>query len=960
MKKKVIDYNNFTDLDKKKNINYNYFDSVKDNKSDNKDDKINEGFKFDKNIIQPSYHNFQESPKLFPLFDKLKEKNIDKFEFLNDNNPINKDDKIDKGFRFDKNIILPNFYNFPEVPTLFSLLDEIKGENSDNASNNKKSPNISEVQKIVSNLHIEQKNSSQDRQLNSPKDNEIQKEVFEPPNKQDENNDKENQNSVNNLENKKEVQKIKNEDVEINDKNDNQKSVLNYENKEEGQKSSEKQDKNSDKSKNQDILKIESKKEEHKLINKQVKNNYKIEKHNSLNSSQKKEEEHKSSNAQDINKDKNQIQNPLKISEKKEEENKSNDLDNNKDKNNMGNINNNINNNISKDNNANNNITNDNSNNTNGNNNVNNSNSKNKDEKIVNFNFDKFVIKPYDIDNIKYQENSKIFKIFQEYQDKNLEKVSFNLNSLIIQKVTNSQYKKDSSFEILLNSLKENVLLPIRINKQLKKINLIKKNFGEIENINNIIKSNKNIDFFENKEDGIILEKPKIISDENKEENIYNFNSMLNQQKDKYEKIFNCDTNKLKKLDININTKDDLHSNFFSQNNPIFMSYTKKNIKAFYLANSNEKLQKLKFELKNENDEINSISEINERRINKYKFTRILNKPNLEENKININCDILHSSFFEEIEKNYDESNIKSFSNENDSIINKLHIDDEFDNFVTEIFYSFKQDIITSPKLELDINRFDDKIEDIHIDYIDKYIINFDLYNDYFDKIDIEDFDDKMNLNIIHKKYKNFRKKRIKNKEKYLLEGKGSLELIKDNLSQDKFNKSETADLHYLSLKLKKINDSNDIDEIQNLANISDDLDTSNNNKNLKLAKKLKYEINRSLMNKNMSRNKNEIINKDSIKKSYDIKNINNISLDSVGNMNKKRDYDIYLMKRIKKTNDDINKKQKKIYNNKLKVQQENKINSQIKREKKYIFILLLLFVSIPIFNKFYHKYMDE
>ena len=960
MKKKVIDYNNFTDLDKKKNINYNYFDSVKDNKSDNKDDKINEGFKFDKNIIQPSYHNFQESPKLFPLFDKLKEKNIDKFEFLNDNNPINKDDKIDKGFRFDKNIILPNFYNFPEVPTLFSLLDEIKGENSDNASNNKKSPNISEVQKIVSNLHIEQKNSSEDRQLNSPKDNEIQKEVFEPPNKQDENNDKENQNSVNNLENKKEVQKIKNEDVEINDKNDNQKSVLNYENKEEGQKSSEKQDKNSDKSKNQDILKIESKKEEHKLINKQVKNNYKIEKHNSLNSSQKKEEEHKSSNAQDINKDKNQIQNPLKISEKKEEENKSNDLDNNKDKNNMGNINNNINNNISKDNNANNNITNDNSNNTNGNNNVNNSNSKNKDEKIVNFNFDKFVIKPYDIDNIKYQENSKIFKIFQEYQDKNLEKVSFNLNSLIIQKVTNSQYKKDSSFEILLNSLKENVLLPIRINKQLKKINLIKKNFGEIENINNIIKSNKNIDFFENKEDGIILEKPKIISDENKEENIYNFNSMLNQQKDKYEKIFNCDTNKLKKLDININTKDDLHSNFFSQNNPIFMSYTKKNIKAFYLANSNEKLQKLKFELKNENDEINSISEINERRINKYKFTRILHKPNLEENKININCDILHSSFFEEIEKNYDESNIKSFSNENDSIINKLHIDDEFDNFVTEIFYSFKQDIITSPKLELDINRFDDKIEDIHIDYIDKYIINFDLYNDYFDKIDIEDFDDKMNLNIIHKKYKNFRKKRIKNKEKYLLEGKGSLELIKDNLSQDKFNKSETADLHYLSLKLKKINDSNDIDEIQNLANISDDLDTSNNNKNLKLAKKLKYEINRSLMNKNMSRNKNEIINKDSIKKSYDIKNINNISLDSVGNMNKKRDYDIYLMKRIKKTNDDINKKQKKIYNNKLKVQQENKINSQIKREKKYIFILLLLFVSIPIFNKFYHKYMDE
>ena len=958
MKKKVIDYNNFTDLDKKKNINYNYFDSVKDNKSDNKDDKIIEGFKFDKNIIQPSYHNFQESPKLFPLFDKLKEKNIDKFEFLNDNNPINKDDKIDKGFRFDKNIILPNFYNFPEVPTLFSLLDEIKGENSDNASNNKKSPNISEVQKIVSNLHIEQKNSSEDRQLNSPKDNEIQKEVFEPPNKQDENNDKENQNSVNNLENKKE-EKIKNEDVEINDKNDNQKSVLNYENKEEGQKSSEKQDKNSDKSKNQDILKIESKKEEHKLINKQVKNNYKIEKHNSLNSSQKKEEEHKSFNAQDINKDKNQIQNSLKISEKKEEENKSNDLDNNKDKNNMGNINNNINNNISKDNNANNNITNDNSNNTNGNNNVNNSNSKNKDEKIVNFNFDKFVIKPYDIDNIKYQENSKIFKIFQEYQDKNLEKVSFNLNSLIIQKVTNSQYKKDSSFEILLNSLKENVLLPIRINKQLKKIN-IENNFGEIENINNIIKSNKNIDFFQNKEDGIILEKPKIISDENKEENIYNFNSILNQQKDKYEKIFNCDTNKLKKLDININTKDDLHSNFFSQNNPIFTSYTKKSIKAFYLGNSNEKLQKLKFELKNENDEINSISEINERRIYKYKFTRILNKPNLEENKININYDIFHSSFFEEIEKNYDESNIKSFSNENDSIINKLHIDDEFDNFVTEIFYSFKQDIITSPKLELDINRFDDKIEDIHIDYIDKYIINFDLYNDYCDKIDIEDFDDKMNLNINHKKYKKFRKKRIKNKEKYLLEGKGSLELTKDNLSQDKFNKSETADLHYLSLKLKKINDSNDIDEIQNLANISDDLDTSNNNKNLKLAKKLKYEINRSLMNKNMSRNKNEIINKDSIKKSYDIKNINNISLDSVENMNKKRDYDIYLMKRIKKTNDDINKKQKKIYNNKLKVQQENKINSQIKREKKYIFILLLLFVSIPIFNKFYHKYMDE
>ena len=46
------------------------------------------------------------------------------------------------------------------------------------------------------------------------------------------------------------------------------------------------------------------------------------------------------------------------------------------------------------------------------------------------------------------------------------------------------------------------------------------------------------------------------------------------------------------------------------------------------------------------------------------------------------------------------------------------------------------------------------------MDYSDKYIITFDLYNDYCDKIDIDDFDDEMNLSIIHKKYEKLKKKK--------------------------------------------------------------------------------------------------------------------------------------------------------------------------------------------------------
>ena len=97
--------------------------------------------------------------------------------------------------------------------------------------------------------------------------------------------------------------------------------------------------------------------------------------------------------------------------------------------------------------------------------------------------------------------------------------------------------------------------------------------------------------------------------------------------------------------------------------------------------------------------ENNTIYALNIRNINKLKFTRGFKKSKTDEKKISININML-SSLMDEINELYEESNIKSFQVEN--AIQKWNIDDQLENILTEIHYSFKNDNNYSAKNNFD------------------------------------------------------------------------------------------------------------------------------------------------------------------------------------------------------------------------------------------------------------------
>ena len=60
------------------------------------------------------------------------------------------------------------------------------------------------------------------------------------------------------------------------------------------------------------------------------------------------------------------------------------------------------------------------------------------------------------------------------------------------------------------------------------------------------------------------------------------------------------------------------------------------------------------------------------------------------------------------------------------------------------------------------------------------------------------------------------------------------------------------------------------------------------------------------------------------------------------------------------KTNSEIKRKNKKVYINKLKVEQDNKFEQELKKEKRFKFLFPIFFSVIPLFYALYQKLIIE
>ena len=89
--------------------------------------------------------------------------------------------------------------------------------------------------------------------------------------------------------------------------------------------------------------------------------------------------------------------------------------------------------------------------------------------------------------------------------------------------------------------------------------------------------------------------------------------------------------------------------------------------------------------------------------------------------------------------------------------------------------------------------------------------------------------------------------------------------------------------------------------------------------------------------------------------------NINYSDLGSNDNNNEKGKEDSGItLKKIMKTNYEINRKNKKVYINKLKMEQDNKFEQELKKEKRFKFLFPIFFSVIPLFYALYQKFIIE
>ena len=238
--------------------------------------------------------------------------------------------------------------------------------------------------------------------------------------------------------------------------------------------------------------------------------------------------------------------------------------------------------------------------------------------------------------------------------------------------------------------------------------------------------------------------------------------------------------------------------------------------------------------------------------------------------------------------------------------------------------------------------------------YNNKYLLNMDIQVEELNRCNINTFSLKdIDISLNYEKFKKFKEDIIKIKKNYILSGKASIQLMKNSLTNNMYDNPKTSLLHNLSIQLNEINDKINNDSLK-LTMIK-----SANNNYPKCAKKLKDEIDLSLNNINTVSNKMGNLIKI---KSENLGFKNKLSLNSKNKKNEEN-YNEYknMMKKIKKSEDEINKKKRKILVEKTKQQQEKEFEQDIKKEKNYKIIYpILIAVFSLIFSVYKHFWNDD
>ena len=620
------------------------------------------------------------------------------------------------------------------------------------------------------------------------------------------------------------------------------------------------------------------------LINLQIKNIYEKNNDNDKN------------NVEEIN-DKNNVDEINdKINDKNNDENNKNVNDENNNKNNDENNKN----------------VNDKNNNKNNDKNINKNNNKinykNNDKSKIYFYFDKNIISlPYDLnENITFQ----TFQILEDFKNKSYEKILLNSNSLIQPKIpfisTEISYIKPVFYQY-----KKKYIFTVSKESFISKIKLKDCNFNEIEKINDILKRKKYKNIFENNK-SMLNEKPIIELNENKNECLISYQTIINKKKILFENNFSFDRNTIKKLDETHN----IDINYFDSNK-ITNLYKKKNLKLLYL-NNNDTVKKVKLIIE-ENEKNDTIFSNNQKRLIKKGFTKRIEKPETDNEKINLNSNIFHRSLIE----NINNKKFISFSIEN-SINEKIKINKDM-NIFSRIIYTYKQDINTCEKIKIPKGN---SIEEVNDYYSKKNLIKINSSNNLYSKKDDLDIFNDIDLDYNYKLYKKFKEKKRKKMNKFLKSGKASTFLVNnDNLKMNIAHSQAYYNSNY-----------------NNIVN-KEDLFLKKDSKKFK---SLQFNSTSNFSNKN----KIEFTKKSN-------KNYSDLGSNDNNNEKEKEDSGI-ILKKIMKTNSEIKRKNKKVYINKLKVEQDNKFEQELKKEKRFKYLFPIFFSVIPLFYALYQKFIIE
>ena len=418
---------------------------------------------------------------------------------------------------------------------------------------------------------------------------------------------------------------------------------------------------------------------------------------------------------------------------------------------------------------------------------------------------------------------------------------------------------------------------------------------------------------------------------------------------------FSFDNTNIKKLEPFVDDPNDVNINYFSKNNQICLAYQKKNIKSLELS-SNEVIQKPLEEIKidNDNDIYGSITKINQRWLNKQKFTEKLSEPITDNNKIYYDFkNSLEIPLIEQVFQEFVNQKIRTFQIDINVII-KPNLDFTIGDFITEIYFSFKEENIKIQKLNLEKEIFiEGSIEEINNLYNEKNFLNMNIQSPKLKENNLNKYSSNdIDINSNYEIFKKWKTDRINRKNKYICSGNASIGLMKNTLINNIYDNPKTSVLHNLSIQLNEINDKSNNDNNLKLTTLK-----SANNKYSKCVKKLKDEIDLSLSNKNSFKSKLDI-NKF---KSENLRMKNKLSINSKNSENEQKNSEYHdIMKKIKKSESEINKKKRKIYVDKIKLQQDKEFEQEIKKEKKYNMIYPIFIIMISLIFSCYKYFWND